>query len=137
MSQSHDTTKASLMIDNMSPDLPRSKRLRADSALTLVSGVALPSRASAVPTLAYTNTNIDGGCQDQPGLFQDDQWQDVFIPVFIEDSPLNSDENPSAASRKRRKIPFVWAELHPSHMETSQILRNMVTAMSNKSLTLL
>ncbi|CAN9156882.1 unnamed protein product [Alternaria alternata] len=85
----------------MSPDLPRSKRLRADSALTLVSGVALPSRASAVPTLAYTNTNIDGGCQDQPGLFQDDQWQDVFIPVFIEDSHLNSDENPSAASRKR------------------------------------
>jgi hypothetical protein len=104
---------------------------------TVVSGVTLPSRASAVPTLAYTNTNIDGGCQDQPGLFQDDQWQDVFIPVFIEDSPLNSDENPSTASRKRRKIPSVWAELHPSHMETSRILRNVVTAMSNKSLTLL
>lgn len=122
-------------MDNMSPDLPRSKRLRADSALTLVSGVALPSCASAVPTLAYTNTNIDGGRQDQPGLFQDDQWQDVFIPVFIEDSHVNSDENPSAASRKRRKNPSIWAELHPSHTETSRILRNIVIAMSNKSLT--
>jgi hypothetical protein len=112
MSQSHDATRGPSIIANMSSDFPRSKRLRADSALTLAAGIALPSRASAVPTLTYTNNNPNSDSQIQPGLFQDNQWQDIFIPVSIEHAPLNRDENPSATSRKRRKITF--SALHPS-----------------------
>ncbi|KAL1801730.1 hypothetical protein ACET3X_002072 [Alternaria dauci] len=87
----------------MSFGLPRPKRFRANNALTLpvLSGVAVPTRASPVPNLAYTNTTTDSECQDKLGLFQDDQWQDIFIPVSIEDAAPHEDENPSAASRKR------------------------------------
>jgi hypothetical protein len=91
----------------MSSDLPRSKRFRADSALALASGIALPSRASAaIPTLTYTNsnTNTNSEGQDQLGLFHDDQWQDVFIPVSVGQAPLTSADVNPVASRKRRKI---------------------------------
>ncbi|RYN18360.1 hypothetical protein AA0112_g11598 [Alternaria arborescens] len=88
----------------MSSDLPRSKRFRADSALALASGIALPSRVSAaVPTLTYTNSNSNTNSegQDQLGLFHDDQWQDVFIPVSVGQAPLTSADVNPVASRKR------------------------------------
>ena len=110
----------------------RSKRHRAgetEGALTLVAGVALPSRGAAVPTLTLPNTNIDTNSEgrNQPGLFQDDQWQDVFIPVSVEDAPLNSHDGSYAESRKRRKCAWVPVFTHRRGLECRCLSRRQFT----------
>ena len=116
----------------MSSDGHSSKRHRAgdmEGALTLVAGVALPSRGAAVPTLTLTNTNTDTNSEgrNQPGLFQDDQWQDVFIPVSVEDAPLNSHDGSYAESRKRSKFAWVPVFRHRRSLECRCLSRRQFT----------
>lgn len=74
--------------------------------------VPYPKRSRTVETLATsaasapvatTWTNTENNDLLPTSFFQDDQWQDVFIPLPLEDASPGSVNTQSAASRKRRK----------------------------------